>query len=205
MSQEERIDELILELLETGATPEAVCEDCPELLPEVRRGWKEVCALETEINSWFPASTTDCGDAELSGGDMPKIPGYEMLEVLGRGGAGIVYRARDCRLDRTVAIKMLLAGRSAKPRELDRFWREAKALAGLRHGNIVAIYDVGEHDGRIYFTMEYLAGGSLAKKLKGTPQPALKAALLVATLAEGIHTAHDNGIGHRDLTPANVL
>ncbi len=205
MSQEERIDELILELLETGATPEAVCEDCPELLPDVRRGWREVCALETEISSWFPASTDDCSEAELPSGEMPQIPGYEMLEVLGRGGAGIVYRARDCRLDRTVAIKMLLAGRYAKPRDLDRFWREAKALAGLRHSNIVAIYDVGEHDGRIYFTMEYLAGGSLAKKLKGNPQSAAKTARLVATLADAVHAAHENGIVHRDLTPANVL
>ena len=163
--------------------------------------------LETEINSWFPTSDTDgCAESpEFAAGEMPQIPGYEMLEVLGRGGAGIVYLARHSRLDRQVAVKMLLTGRCAKPRELDRFWREVKALAGLRHPNIVPIYDVGDHDGRLYFTMEFLDGGSLAKKLKGNPLPALKAARLVATLADGIHAAHENGIVHRDLSPSNVL
>ena len=107
---------------------------------------------------------------------MPRIPGYEVEAVLGRGGMGIVYKARHLRLNRLVALKMLLAGAYAGPEELERFLREAEAVAGLRHANIVQVYDVGDHDGRPYFTMEFVEGGSLAQKLAGTPQPAGQAA-----------------------------
>jgi serine/threonine-protein kinase len=137
--------------------------------------------------------------------DLPPPPGYEIEGVLGRGGMGVVFRARHLRLNRPVALKMLLAGAYAEPREQARFQREAEAVAGLRHPNVVQVYDVGDVGGRPYFTMEYVEGGSLAEKLAGTPLPARAAAALVGTLAEAVQVAHQAGIVHRDLKPANVL
>jgi serine/threonine-protein kinase len=125
--------------------------------------------------------------------------------VLGRGGMGIVFRARHLRLNRVVALKMALAGAQAGPHEKARFQREAEAAAGLRHPNVVQIYDVGDAGGQPYFTMELVDGGSLAQKLAGAPQPARQAAQLVATLAGAVQAAHERGIVHRDLKPANVL
>src|SRR5215510_8671101 len=98
----------------------------------------------------------------------------------------------------------LLAGAYAGPHERARFQREAEAVAGLRHGNIVQVYDVGDHEGRPYFTMEFVEGGSLAQALTGTPQPSIHASELLATLAEAVQVAHRGGIVHRDLKPANI-
>ncbi len=128
-----------------------------------------------------------------------------MQEVLGRGGMGVVYKAWHRRLQRPVAVKMLLAGPYAGPGELERFLREAETVAGLRHANIVQVHEAGEVDGRPYFTMEFVEGGSLAQKLAGTPQPARQAAALVAAVAEAVHAAHQRGIVHRDLKPGNIL
>jgi serine/threonine-protein kinase len=100
---------------------------------------------------------------------------------------------------------MLIAGAYAGPHERARFQREAEAVAGLRHANIVQVYDVGDHEGCPYFTMELLEGGSLAQTLAGAPQPARQAAALLATLAEAVQVAHRGGIVHRDLKPANIL
>src|SRR4029077_1547539 len=118
---------------------------------------------------------------------------------------GIVYKARHLRLNRLVALKMLITGAYAGPHERARFQREAEAVAGLRHANIVQVYDVGDHEGWPYFTMELLEGGSLAQALAGTPQPARQTAALLATLAEAVQVAHRAGIVHRDLKPANIL
>src|SRR5262245_6919723 len=118
---------------------------------------------------------------------------------------GVVYRAWHHRLQRPVAVKMLLAGAYAQPQELERFLREAQTVAGLRHANIVQVHEAGDVDGRPYFTMEFVEGGSLAQKLAGTPRPARQAAALVAAVAEAVHTAHQRGVVHRDLKPANVL
>jgi serine/threonine-protein kinase len=125
--------------------------------------------------------------------------------VLGRGGMGVVYKARHPRLNRTVALKMLLAGPYAGPGELERFLREAETVAGLRHANIVQVHEAGDVDGRPYFTMEFVEGGSLAQKLGGTPQPARQAAALVVSVAAAVHAAHQRGIVHRDLKPGNIL
>src|SRR4029079_313758 len=111
-----------------------------------------------------------------AGTELPRISGYDVESLLCRGGMGIVYRARHRRLNRPVALKMLIAGAYAGQHERARFQREAEAVAGLRHAHIVQVYDVGEHEGWPYFTMELLEGGSLAQKLAGTPQPAHKAA-----------------------------
>jgi serine/threonine protein kinase len=136
---------------------------------------------------------------------LPEVAGYEVLGLLGRGGMGVVYRARQLGLDRTVALKMVLTGFQAGPKDLARFRVEAAALARLQHPNIVQIYDVGETAGRPYFVFEFVAGGSLARYLRGTPQPVRSAAQLVDTLARAVHAAHVHGVIHRDLKPANIL
>jgi serine/threonine protein kinase len=137
--------------------------------------------------------------------EPPAVPGFEILGELGRGGMSVVYKARQVALRRTVALKMVLNGAHAGPRELARFRAEAAVIARVRHPNIVHIYDVGEAAGRPYLVLELVAGGSLAQHLQGTPQPARPAAQLVETLARAVHAAHANGVVHRDLKPANIL
>jgi serine/threonine protein kinase len=136
---------------------------------------------------------------------LPRITGYEILEEIGRGGTGVVYKARQIGLDRLVALKMLLDGPHAAPDQLARFRREAEAIARLHHPNIVQIYEVGSQEGRPFFSMEYVPTRSLAHHLAGTPQDARSAAQLVRTLSQAIHAAHQQGIVHRDLKPANIL
>jgi WD40 repeat protein/tRNA A-37 threonylcarbamoyl transferase component Bud32 len=135
----------------------------------------------------------------------PTVPGYEILGELGRGGMGVVYQARQVKLQRLVALKMILAGIHAQPEERTRFQAEAEAVARLAHPNIVQIYEVGEHNGLPYLALEYVAGGSLAQHLGGTPQPPRVAAELLLTLTRAVEHAHTNGIVHRDLKPANIL
>src|SRR5262249_55062576 len=107
--------------------------------------------------------------------------------------------------NRLVALKMILSGRQANPEERDRFLREAEAAARLQHPNIVQIHEVAECGGLPFFAMEFCPGGSLEKKLNGTPLPPVQAAALVETLARAMHAAHEQGVVHRDLKPANVL
>src|SRR5262245_14685053 len=133
------------------------------------------------------------------------IPGYELLEELGRGGMGVVYKARQTRLGRTVALKMTLAGGHARPEDLSRFKAEAEAIARLQHPHIVQVYEVGEHDGLPFFCLEFCPGGSLDRKLNGTPLPPGQATALVEVLARAMQAAHEKGVVHRDLKPANVL
>jgi hypothetical protein len=133
------------------------------------------------------------------------VPGYEILGELGRGGMGVVYRARHVRLNRHVALKMILSGGHASADDLARFRTEAEAVARLKHSNIVQIYDVGDAAGLPYFSLEFCPGGSLASKLDGTPLPPANAAQVVEALARAVHVAHRAGIVHRDLKPANVL
>jgi serine/threonine-protein kinase len=203
----ERVEQLLEELLDSGATPEQVCHACPELLAQVRAGWQRLRILRDEVGELFPRSPclSDTIPPPLSGADLPRIRGYDVEEVVGRGGVGVVYKAWHQRLRRPVAIKMLLVGAYAQPQELERFLREAETLAGLRHANIVQIHEAGDADGRPYFTMEFVEGGSLAQKLVGAPHPARQAAALVAVVAEAVHAAHQHAIVHRDLKPGNVL
>jgi WD40 repeat protein/tRNA A-37 threonylcarbamoyl transferase component Bud32 len=140
-----------------------------------------------------------------SGQPRPVVPGYEIFKVLGQGGMGIVYQARQVTLNRIVALKMIRDGSLASAGDLERFRTEAEAIARLQHPNIVQIYEVGEHDGPPFFSLEYCLGGSLATKLSGTPLPPNEAAVLVETLARAMQAAHDKGVIHRDLKPANVL
>jgi WD40 repeat protein/serine/threonine protein kinase len=130
---------------------------------------------------------------------------YEIHEELGRGAMGVVYRARQPGLNRIVALKMILSGDYAAPQDLARFRSEAEAVARLQHPHIVQIYEVGEHDGLPFFSLEFIGGGSLAKKLAGAPMRAREAAQLTETLARAVHYAHQRGVIHRDLKPGNVL
>lgn len=132
-------------------------------------------------------------------------PGYEIIGELGRGGMGVVYKARQLQLNRIVALKMILGGGHAGKGERVRFLAEAAAVAGLQHPHIVSLLEFGEHEGEPFFTLEYMPGGSLASRLHGLPQPGPQAARLIEQLARGIHYAHAHGIVHRDLKPANVL
>jgi tetratricopeptide (TPR) repeat protein len=148
-------------------------------------------AEETESKSWQAK--------------VPEVPGYEIQCELGRGGMGVVYRARQISLDRLVALKMILGGAHAGAAELARFRTEAEAVARLKHPNIVQIFEVGTQGGFPYCTLEYVDGGTLARKVAGTPQLPRDAARLTETLAGAIHAAHLRGIVHRDLKPANIL
>ena len=134
-----------------------------------------------------------------------QVPGYEILGEVGRGGMGVVYRARALRLDRIVALKMLLAGGHASAKDRARFLQESEAVAQLQHPHIVALYEAGQHGDLLYFTLEFIAEGSLADQLGGTPLPPLTAARLVENVARGMHHAHERGIVHRDLKPGNIL
>ena len=136
---------------------------------------------------------------------LPTIPGYTLVGELGRGGMGVVYKAEQTKLKRLVALKMVLGGAVAGAQQFERFRAEAEAVARLQHPNIVQIYEVGEHDGLPFFSLEYCAGGSLAQRLDGTPLPTREAATLVETMARAMHAAHARHIVHRDLKPANVL
>jgi WD40 repeat protein/serine/threonine protein kinase len=130
---------------------------------------------------------------------------YELLEEIARGGMGVLYRARQVSLDRTVAVKMLLAGAFARPEDIKRFRFEALAAASLQHPNIVAIHEVGLHQGQEFLAMDYVAGPTLAQFIGGKPLPAKRAVGYVKTIAEAIHYAHERGVLHRDLKPSNVL
>ena len=200
-----RVAELLEELHDSGRTPEEVCAESPELLPEVRERWRRVRLLEAELDAAFPAEgrELDPGPAAPGAAPLPRIPGYEVERQVGRGGMGVVFRARHLRLNRVVALKLAIAGAYASPRERERFRREAEAVAALRDPHVVRIYDVGDSEGRPFYTMELVEGGNLAERAK--PLLPREAAALVRSLAGGVEAAHAAGIVHRDLKPANVL
>ena len=137
--------------------------------------------------------------------ELPAVAGYEVLAELGRGGMGVVYQARQLKLNRLVALKMVLAGAHAASSDLLRFLAEAEAVAQLQHANIVQVHEVGSHGGFPFISLEYVDGGTLAQKLKGTPLLPKEAAVLTATLGRAVQYAHQHGVVHRDLKPGNVL
>jgi YD repeat-containing protein len=137
--------------------------------------------------------------------EVPAVPGYEILGELGRGGMGVVYKARQTKLNRFVALKMVLHGSHASPADLERFLAEGMAVAQLQHPHIVQIYEIGQHAGLPFFSLEYVEGSTLAERLRQGPLPPREAARLAQTLALAMAYAHGRGLIHRDLKPSNVL
>jgi tetratricopeptide (TPR) repeat protein len=226
MDEKSHLDDLITrwhELRQQGQTPSAeeLCADCPERLDDLKQHLRDLASMQAFLHvsqegaaqeSSYPGHDQTTVSYSGSRGATPStpplpggVPGYELLGELGRGGMGVVYRARQVRLKRLVALKMVLAGSHAGPEQLTRFRVEAEAVARLQHANIVQIHEVGEQDGLPFFSMEYVAGDSLARRLKDGPLPQQEAARLTETLARAVQHAHQRGVVHRDLKPPNIL
>jgi len=184
-------------------TPEELCADHPELAGELKERIAALRSMEQFLGVGNGTAAPENGRSTADH-ESVTVPGYEMIEEIDRGGMGVVYKARQVGLNRLVALKMIRS-RTASAAQRERFRSEAEAVAKLRHPNIVQIFEVGEADGRPFFSMEFMEGGSLADHLAGTPMPAVAAAEMIRTLAGAMQVAHDHGIVHRDLKPANVL
>ena len=192
-----------------------VCPQCGKPLPgDGPKGQCPVCLLVAALGGQSDADSaatvlqdplTTTASAPEAGTRLRYFGDYELLEEIARGGMGVVWKARQSSLKRDVALKMIRAGALAGPDEVERFLREAEAAANLQHPNIVAIHEVGEHDGQHYFSMDYVAGRDLGAIVKHGPLSARTAARYVKIIAEAIHFAHQRGTLHRDLKPQNVL
>ncbi len=210
-SQRDPLDAVIAEYLqqvEAGQVPDraALLERHPDLADRLRAFFADFDRVDRQAGelrlSADPARTVG---GEGTPGELPRVRyfgDYELLEEIARGGMGIVYKARQTTLNRIVALKMILHGHLATPRDVARFRVEAEAAAALDHPHIVPIYEVGEHDGQQYYSMRLIEGTSLAHQPRGD----LRASEgLLATVARAVHYAHQRGILHRDLKPANIL
>jgi serine/threonine protein kinase len=177
------------------------CPDCGVPLPEYwPKGLCARCALGAlETGASVAAESAATTKSSRRFGD------YELLEEVARGGMGVIYRARQLKLNRIVALKMILAGQFASRQEVLRFRSEAEAAAHLLHPNIVRIHETGEQDGHHYFSMDFVEGRTLSEIVRDGPLPAQRAAKYACRIAEAIHYAHLRGVLHRDLKPSNVV
>jgi mono/diheme cytochrome c family protein len=215
MSTTEQLEELMLRW-EAGRgegkepTPEDLCAGCPQLTEDLRERIRAVQAMERilGIHEHDPSPTviSDLEDVPERPPDapLPLIPGYDIQRVVDQGGMGVVYEAVQIALGRRVAVKMMSSPHLA-PRLVARFRCEAEAAAQLQHPNFVQVFEVGEVNGRPFFSMEYVDGGSLADRITQRPLSPRHAAELIETLARAVHAAHQRGIVHRDLKPSNVM
>ena len=188
---------------ESGGLPDPLRTRDPSPGPDARPG--DSLAIRAPDDPHATAMP-DTSGRDLGATRLDAVPGYELLGVLGEGGMGVVYKARQERLNRVVALKMMLGEHRAGPKELIRFRAEAEAIASVRHPHVVQVHESGDAEGRPFLAMEYLPGGSLADRLRveGRSDPRA-AALLIAKLSRAVQAAHDQGIVHRDLKPQNVL
>ncbi|MCC9606546.1 bifunctional serine/threonine protein kinase/MFS transporter [Blastopirellula sp. JC732] len=186
----------------------------PDLASDLRELWGAVMladAVATQIRSDIDMTQSASGSAGSSSGNLSPLAlpadfgDYLLLEEIGRGGMGIVYRAKQKSLDRIVAVKMVLRDRLASSEDQARFRSEAEAAARIEHPTIVPIYEVGEIDRRCYFTMKYVQGETLSDRIARGPMPPRETAMLLKQVADAVHCAHQQGVLHRDLKPSNIL
>ena len=217
VNHEERLALLVSDLADRVQRGEEVtledeCRKSPEFASDLRELWGAIVVAQaagSHSRAGEPVTVAggrqanDFPSGELS---LPaKFGDFELLEELGRGGMGVVYRARQISLGREVALKMILRGQLASKADRERFEAEARAAAKLDHAGIVPVYEVGEIDGRPYFTMKYIGGTTLAQRLTDGPLPPRETAMLLSAVAKAVEFAHQRGILHRDLKPSNIL
>ena len=207
--REQQLEAVIADYIgscESGTVPDRreILSRHPELAAELRDFFGQHDRMN-QMGQPIRGFGDDLSQALGPGQKLSYVGNYELLEEIARGGMGVIYKARQTTLGRTVAVKMIVAGRLATEEEVQRFLVEAKAVAGLQHPNIVAIHEVGQHEGWHYFSMDYVEGRDLAKILRENVLPAKQAAGYVRQMAEAIHYAHQQGTLHRDLKPSNIL
>jgi predicted ATPase len=201
---------LLEEMLNAEKTPEDVCGDCPELLPEVRQRWQEFQLIDAQVRTLLPGlATSPVGGTTATSATMPAPPAafgrYEVRGTLGQGGFGAVYLGHDSQLNRPVAIKVLRCGATTAETGHEQALQEARRLAHLRHVGIVTVHDVGIQDGQFYLVSDFLDGPDLGRWLRDTHPSWTEAVLVAAAVADALAYAHTRLIVHRDVKPANIL
>jgi len=188
------------------ATMQTTCSACgKELPPDAPRGLCPACLFQLDEPTVTGPSANSASAPTSPAFSTRRFGDYELLDEIARGGMGIVYRARQVSLDRIVAVKMILFGSLASAEQVRRFRIEASAAGSLQHPNIVAVHEVGLHEGQNFMVMDYVDGPNLSRLVQDQPLPAKKAAAYLKAIAEAVQFAHDCGILHRDLKPSNVL